>query len=158
MRLASLVCTLVISLTATVALARPGDPSPAPVPAPPGQPGVDTVQNPPPGTAEAAIAAILQAGLDGNFKAYLAEILPSEREVDEQVKQIEKYQWKRFKGNAGKYVSARKPVAFQVTKREPDGDDKLKVFVKDQTQADRMPVPVQLRKQGARWWVYANSL
>lgn len=156
---------LALSLTvtsATPAFARPGDPpssEPAPTPGAPGQPGTENVSAPAKDSAEAAIQAALEAALAGNFAAYLAQIVPSERDGEEQRKQKERYEWKRFKAQAAWYLTARKPVTFQIVKREMLEDaNRVKLFVKDQVHPERSPVPVQCVNEGGRWWIRTNSL
>ncbi|MSP92490.1 MAG: hypothetical protein EXR79_11935 [Myxococcales bacterium] len=157
-----LLAAMVALAAAVPALARPGDPPsavPAPTPGAPGQPGSESVSAPVKDSAEAAIQAALEAALAGNFAAYLAQIVPAERDGEEQRKQKERYEWKRFKAQAAWYLTARKPVTFQVVKREMLEDaNQIKIFVKDQVHSERSPVPVQCVNEGGRWWIRTNSL
>lgn len=109
-------------------------------------------------TPEATIETLLQAGLDQSFDAYLAVLLPSERENPQQIAQRKSFDWKRFKDQATWYVESNKAASFKITKREPSGTDKLKIFLKDLKHPARMPVPLQLVKEKDRWWVKSQAL
>jgi len=109
-------------------------------------------------TPDAAIEALLQAGLDQSFDAYLAVLLPSERENPQQIAQRKSFDWKRFKDQATWYVESNKAATFKIAKKEPQGTDKLKIFLKDLKHPARMPVPLQLVKDKERWWVKSQAL
>ena len=120
--------------------------------------GEETIKDPKANTAEATIAAALKAGMAGDFGAYLETIHPEHKETRDQRNQREKYEWARFVKQAAWYVKAADPITFVVARRVQDGDKYLKVFVKDQKNADRMPVPVQLKKDGDGWKITTSSL
>ena len=120
--------------------------------------GEETIKDPKPNTAEGTIAAALEAGLAGDFDAYLETIHPEHKATTEQRSQRQKYEWARFEKQAAWYVVSQKPMTFVIARRQPDGDNYLKVFLKDQKNKERMPVPVQLKKDGAGWKIVTSSL
>jgi len=109
-------------------------------------------------TPETAIEALLQAGLDQSFDAYLAVLLPSERENPMQIAQRKSFDWKRFKDQATWYVDGNKAATFKIARKEPQGADKLKIFLKDLKHPSRMPVPLHLVREKERWWVKSQAL
>ena len=118
----------------------------------------ETIKNPASDTPEGAVAAALAAGLAGDFNAYLATVHPEHKSTKSQIKQRRKYEWSRFTKQAAWYVSKRTPLTFQVTQRRPEGKSLYRLFIKDQTHKDRMPVPVRLKKSGNAWKIVTNSL
>lgn len=118
----------------------------------------ETITNPAGDTPEGVVAAALAAGLAGDFNAYLATVHPEHKTTKTQIKQRRKYEWSRFNKQAAWYVSQRTPLTFQVTQRRPEGKTMYRLFIKDQTHKDRMPVPVRLKKSGNAWKIVTNSL
>lgn len=105
------------------------------------------------GTPEAVVAAALEAGLAGDFAAYLKLVHPEERATPTQRSDRERYEWKRFAKQAAWYVRQAKPMTFVVTRREVDEDGKeARLFIKDLTKKDRMPVPIRMRKDARQGW------
>ncbi len=115
------------------------------------------VEAPAQGTPEATVAKALAAGLAKSFDAYLKTIHPDDKENARQREQRKKYEWKRFQKMAANYCKTKSPVSFYVTRSEITGD-RARLFVKDLTNPDRMPVPVRLKKTGSGWGIVANSL
>lgn len=143
-------CRHAIVFLFLLALAAPAAAAPAPA--------GETIRDPKPDTPEAPIAVALKAALAGDFTAYLVAVHPDDKATDEQRHQRERYEWKRFKTQAKRYLVSEDPVAFVVVRRVPQGDERTKVFLKDQMNPDRMPVPVSLRKDGEAWKIETNSL
>jgi len=115
------------------------------------------VKNPGAGTPEATLTAAFQAALKGDFKAYLKTIHPDERATIQQKIQIERYSWARFKKQARRYLITVEPMTYAIVRRE-DETGGVRLFIKDQTQPDRMPVPVRLAKGAGGWGITSNSL
>lgn len=115
------------------------------------------VKNPAAGTPEATVTAAFQAALKGDFKAYLQTIHPDERATIQQKIQLERYSWARFKKQARRYLITADPVSYAVVRRQEESGG-VKLFIKDQTQAERMPVPVRLAKGPGGWGITSNSL
>ena len=126
--------------------------------APPSERKPETIQAPAAGTPEAAIGDLLRAGLKKSFADYLAVVHPDERSTEEQRSQKERYEWKRFSQQAAWYAATLEPLTFVIAKREPQGENKVKVFVVDQKNKGRSPVPVMLVRADGRWLVWTNSL
>lgn len=118
----------------------------------------ETIKDPKPGTPEAAVAGALQAALAGDFALYLDVIHPEFKDTDEQKRQRERYEWKRFLPQARWYLVAEKPLTFVVTSRKADGDRFVTLYIKDQKNKERMPVPVSLKKDGEVWKIRTSSL
>lgn len=148
---------LTLLLTATLALPLLAGTSHAKQ-APPSERKPETIAAPAAGTPEAAIGDLLRAGLKKNFADYLALLHPEERSTEEQRSQKERYEWKRFSQQAAWYAATREPLTFVIAKREPQGETKLKVFLVDQKNKNRSPVPVMLVRADGRWHVWTNSL
>lgn len=118
----------------------------------------DTVVSAPaPGSPEAVVASALEAALAGDFAAYLKTVHPDERATPTQRSERERYEWKRFKNHAEWYVKTRTPLTFVLVSRDGEGDN-LRIFVRDQKNKDRMPVPVRLKRTGSGWGITTNSL
>jgi hypothetical protein len=143
-------CRRILAVLSLVALAVPALAQP--------KAAGETVKDPKPDAPEAPIATALKAALAGDFLAYLAAVHPDDTVTDEQRRQRERYEWKRFKVQAKWYLASEDPVSFVVVRRVPQGDTQMRVFVKDLKNADRMPVPVSLRKDGDAWKIETNSL
>lgn len=119
----------------------------------------DVVQNPAQDQAEAVLLRVMQAAVDGKVAAYLAEVHPDRRETGDQRTLLERYEWKRFKTQASWYVVPNKdPITVDVVRRAPQGENRVKLFIKDQKNTQRMPVPIEFTRKDGRWWVTANSL
>lgn len=108
--------------------------------------------------AEATVAKALQAGLDGDFEAYLALVLPELREGNAKKNRIKKSEWRRFRGHAQWYLKERRPITFVVARRQQDANNYVRLYLQDQKHKDRAPVPVRLKKQGKTWYLVTNSL
>ncbi|HZE96376.1 MAG TPA: hypothetical protein VE981_05090 [Planctomycetota bacterium] len=117
----------------------------------------ETIKDAAAGTPEATVAAALKAALAGDFEAYV-QLLPAEKRTDEQRASVERYEWARFKRQAAGYVKSKDPLTFVIVRREPKGEDAVKLFIKDHKVEGRMPVPVQLKKDGNTWLIVANAL
>ena len=109
-------------------------------------------------TPEGTVVAALKAGMAGDFNAYLTTVHPDHKKVKKQIAQRRRYEWNRFSKQAQWYVKARRPFTIEVTRRNPEGKSHYRIFIKDQTHPDRMPVPVRLRKSGGAWKIITNSL
>jgi hypothetical protein len=109
-------------------------------------------------TPEATVVAALKAALAGDFEAYLVTVHPDHKATSKQIAQRKRYEWKRFAKQAAWYPVSRTPIVIVVTRRDPQGESHYRIFVKDQTHKERMPVPVRLRKSGNAWKIVTNSL
>jgi hypothetical protein len=109
-------------------------------------------------TPEGTVAAALKAGLAGDFNAYLATVHPDFKKDRKQVEQRRRYEWKRFSKQASWYVKARTPFTIVVAKHDQESQTLYRIFIRDQTRPDRMPVPVRLKKSGTVWKIVTNSL
>ncbi len=120
----------------------------------------ETITKPKAGSPEATLMEALRAGVAGNFNAYLATIHPEHKETPRQRKERKKYEWKRFSKQASWYVLKGKTFGFHIVNRRPEGRNRIKIFIKDQRpdHADRMPVPVILKRAGAEWKIVTSSL
>jgi hypothetical protein len=118
----------------------------------------DVVQRPEPDSMEATVQRLLQAGVDGDFRAYLAEIHPDKKESKDQQSSLQRYEWKRFSVQASWYLLAAKPLTFQVSRRVQVTPTKHKLFLRDTVHADSMPRPVELTRHQDKWVVSSNSL
>ncbi len=114
--------------------------------------------------ATPALTAAFAAALAGDFDAYLEAIHPDERANKTQISGLKRYCWARFKRQAAWYLGTKDdPSSFEIEKHDAAGDDKIRVFIKDQLHDKRMPVPVRLKlvNSGAakgKWLITANSL
>jgi len=95
----------------------------------------------------------------GDFDAYLETLHPSERENDTQITGIRRFSWKRFSQQVQWYLAAGDPKSFEVVRRDGDGSERQRLFIKDKEHRARMPVPVRFKKAAdGRWLITANSL
>jgi hypothetical protein len=117
----------------------------------------EVVTKPVANSPEATVAEALTAGLAGDFDAYLETVHPEHKETPEQRRQRKKYEWSRFERQATWYVRTREPLSFVVTRRAESGDY-VRVFLRDQRNRARMPVPVRLKKAGDGWKIVTSSL
>jgi len=108
-------------------------------------------------TPEDVVAAAFKAVLADDFEAYLVTLHPEERETKTQKDHVKRYQWKRFRKSATRYLQEKRPDSFAVARKEVDGD-RVVLYVQDRTQPERMPVPVRLRRTGKSWGIEMNSL
>ncbi len=116
------------------------------------------VEAPPASTVEATLKAAFEAALAKDFKAYAATVHPDKKSSSNAVKAIERYEWPRFQKHAEWYLVAKKPVTFEILRRRDAGPDQTRVFLKDQKNKDRMPIPVRLKRHQGVWMITANSL
>ena len=117
----------------------------------------ETIKNPKANSAEATIEAAFKAALKNDFDAYLETIHPEHKETTDQRNQRKSYEWKRFTTQVKWYLVSESPITFVVARRVPE-DKYIKIFVKDQKNKDRMPVPVTLKKDGDGWKIQTSSL
>lgn len=118
----------------------------------------ETISAPKPNTPEAAISAAFAAGLAGDFPAYLKTVHSEHKATPSQRKSREKYEWKRFSQQLRWYLLKESPVTYQIVMRRPSGEKYLRVFIKDQKNKSRMPVPVRLKLDGDAWKIVTSSL
>jgi hypothetical protein len=109
-------------------------------------------------TVEALVLRFLQAGMDGSFERYLAEVHPDRRSTAEQKSQLMRYEWKRFSRQASWYVPDPKKPSFTVERRQNLSETKVRLYIKDYKNTDAMPRPIELVKWDGRWVVNSNSL
>ena len=107
---------------------------------------------------DAVVLRAISAGITNNFDAYLAELLPDRKDSPEQKSQLQRYEWKRFAGQAAWYVADTAKPAITIAKRQPASDTKIKLFIKDLKNKDAMPRPIELTRKDGRWYISANSL
>ncbi len=117
----------------------------------------ETIKSPKAGSAEATIEAAFKAALKNDFDAYLETIHPEHKETTDQRNQRKAYEWKRFTNQVKWYLVSESPITYVISRRVPE-DKYLKIFVKDQKNKDRMPVPVTLKKDGDGWKIQTSSL
>ncbi len=128
-------------------------PAPAEAPKPPAaEPAADTAG------PEAVVLRALAAGMAGKFDAYLAELHNDRKETAEQKSQLQRYEWKRFSGQAAWYIADPQKPTIQVARKQTLTPTKHKLFVKDLKNKDAMPRPIELTQKDGRWWISANSL
>ncbi|MBM4343788.1 MAG: hypothetical protein FJ100_10475 [Deltaproteobacteria bacterium] len=128
-------------------------PAPAEAPkAPTAEPAADTAG------PEAVVLRALAAGMAGKFDAYLAELHPDRKETADQKSQLQRYEWKRFSGQAAWYVADPSKPTVQVARKQTLSPSKVKLFIKDLKNKDSMPRPIELTQKDGRWWITANSL
>lgn len=142
----SLVAT-VFALPAAAAVAGPGSGT-----------GDQHVEDAKVDTVEAVVLRLLQAGIEGSFERYLAELHPDRRSNAEQKSQLMRYEWKRFSRQAAWYLPDPKRPSFTIERRQNLSETKVKLFIKDHKNTDAMPRPIELVKWDGRWYVNANSL
>ena len=133
---------LLLALLLTPALARAND---------------EVVAKPAPNSPEATVRDALAAGLAGDFDAYLETVHPEHKETAEQRRHRKNYEWSRFERQATWYVRTRRPLSFVVTRRAESGAE-VRIFLRDQVNRGRMPVPVRLKKAGDTWKIVTSSL
>ena len=109
-------------------------------------------------SVQATLVAAFEAALAGDLQAYLATLHPESKETEVQRKQLERFEWQRFSRQAAWYLVSKAPVSFEVVRRGDTGPNSTRVFVKDQKNKDRMPVPVRLKRHRTGWKITANSL
>ncbi|MGM0574394.1 MAG: hypothetical protein ACQEXJ_01495 [Myxococcota bacterium] len=109
-------------------------------------------------TAEAVLKRAFRAALSDDFEAYLETVHPAKRQNAMQRDAIERYEWSRFREQASWYLTSEDPPEFEVARRTGDGEERVRLFVKDQDHSDRMPVPVRFEKRRGHWYIVANSL
>jgi len=107
---------------------------------------------------DAVVLRALQAGLAGKFEKYLEELPADRKETAEQRSQLQRYEWKRFSGQAAWYVADPQKPSFTVARRQATGDSRVKLFIKDLKNKESMPRPIELTRSAGRWWISANSL
>jgi len=119
-----------------------------------------TITKPKAGSPAATVMAALRAGVAGNFQAYLKTVHPEHKETPRQRKERKKYEWKRFSKQASWYVVKGKVFGFQIVRRQPEGRNSIRLFIRDQRpdHASRMPVPVRLKRAGNEWKIVTSSL
>ncbi len=128
-------------------------PMPAEAPkAPAAEPAADTVG------PEAVVLRALAAGMAGKFESYLEELHADRKETGEQKSQLQRYEWKRFSGQAAWYVADPAKPTIQVARKQTVTATKIKLFIKDLKNKDAMPRPIELTQKEGRWWISANSL
>lgn len=108
-------------------------------------------------TPEATLQVAFRAVLAGDFEAYLKTLHPEERETKTQRDHVRRYQWKRFRKSATRYLQEKRPDSFTIARRDSEKDHVV-LFVQDRTQPERLPVPVRFRKAGDGWGIVMNSL
>lgn len=118
----------------------------------------EVVRSPDAATPEATVQRVLQAGLDGDFAAYLREVHPDRAANEDQQGQLRRYEWARLMKQAQWYIVQPKPLTFHIGRRQQISKTKLKLFVRDQAHPESMPRPVELTERGGKWLVSANSL
>ena len=110
------------------------------------------------GSPEWVIATALKAAVAGDFNAYLTVIHPEHKSTRDQKSQRERYEWKRFKKQHRWYIVKDKPMTFVITQRREEGTNYKRIFLRDQKNKGRMPVPLRLKKSGDRWYIVTSSL
>lgn len=119
----------------------------------------ERISSPAADTPEATVQRALAACMEGSFSAYLATVHTEHKETAPQRAQRQRYEWARFSKQCRWYLVAETPVTFVITRRDPDGQNYYRLFVKDQNNANRMPVPVRLKRESAGGWgIVTNSL
>ena len=118
----------------------------------------EVVSNPAPTSEEAPIAEAFRAAQKGDFNAYLLVVHPERRGSPAMEAERKATEWKRFLNQFKWYLTATEPPTFVVTAKDSDGPGLARVFLKDQTHPDRMPVPVRLMLDGTVWKVLVSSL
>lgn len=125
---------------------------------PPALAAEETVKAPAPkGSPEAALVLAFEAAKAGSFSAYLEAFHPDETSTETQRASREKYEWPRFLKQHTWYLASTAPLTFVVTKKEEDAST-ARLYLKDQKNPDRMPVPVRFKKSGETWLVTSSSL
>lgn len=150
MLIRSVAVALCLTLLAVAAWAAPA-PAEAPKPAE-AQAAADTAG------PEAVVLRALAAGVAGKFDAYLAELHLDRKETADQKSQLQRYEWKRFSGQAAWYIADPAKPTIQVARKQMLAPTKIKLFIKDLKNKDSMPRPIELSQKDGRWWISANSL
>lgn len=109
-------------------------------------------------TPEAPVALALSAALSGDFDRYLGAIHSEHRGTPQERDQRQQYEWSRFLEQFRWYLKSEDPLTFVVVSVRVDAPDRRRVFLRDQIHADRMPVPVRVRRDGDVWRIVVNSL
>ena len=107
---------------------------------------------------QATVIRAIVAGLAGNFDKYLVELLPARCETAEQKSQLQRYEWKRFSGQAAWYVADPSKPTVTVVRKQAISATKIKLFIKDLKNKDAMPRPIELSQKDGKWLISANSL
>jgi|GEM_PF-1857626 len=118
----------------------------------------ETISAPAAGTPEYVVLHALKAARAARFDAYLDLLHPDVKSTPEEVEQRRRYEWSRFVKQAPWYLTSESPITFVIVRRDPQAEDSVKLFLKDQLHKDRMPTPVTLLKSGAEWKIKSNSL
>jgi len=117
-----------------------------------------TVTNPADGSPEAVLLSAFYAAKDGDYSKYLKAVHPDHKETARQRKERQKYEWTRFRTQYKWYLITADPISYAVVRRQEDGKDGLRLFIRDQRTKDRLPVPVRMKRYGARWGIVVSSL
>ncbi|MCS6898327.1 MAG: hypothetical protein NZX77_00955 [Polyangiaceae bacterium] len=112
-------------------------------------------QSAPAGSPEAVVQAAVHAALRNDFQAYLALVHSQEKINAKQISQIEHFSWKRFVNQARWYLDNGGNI--YVERRHQEGQD-LILYVRDFSNAGRMPPPMRLRPDQGQWRIASNSL
>ncbi len=97
------------------------------------------------------------------FDAYLALVHPSRRGNADQIDQLRRYSWKRFRKQAVDYVLPETEGGFLLTRRDPktitDTTTHVRLFLAPLNNTRRTyPTPIRLQRHEGSWRITANSL
>ncbi|MEC8025532.1 MAG: hypothetical protein VX223_16500 [Myxococcota bacterium] len=120
----------------------------------------EVVTNPASGTPEAAISTAFAAALGNDFSKYLDAVHPEHKQTARQKNERQKYEWQRFQKQCRWYLKAENPITYAVVSRREEGSkpSRVVVFIRDQKNKNRMPVPVRLKQHSSGWKIVVSSL
>ena len=120
----------------------------------------EVVTNPASGTPEAAISTAFAAALANDYSKYLGAIHPEHKQTARQKNERRKYEWKRFQKQCRWYLKSDNPITYAVVSRREEGSKSSRVvlFIRDQKNTNRMPVPVRLKHHSSGWKIVVSSL
>ena len=118
----------------------------------------ETIRNPATGTPEHTIAMAFSAAIAKDYARYLDTVHPEHRDTEKQRRERERYEWSRFLKQYRWYLSSDAPVTFAITSRREEGKDSRRVFLRDQKNKERMPVPVRMKRHQGQWKIVVASL